>query len=111
VYRQGDDLHTRTARNVLGIAEVTAEARRLAKALNFGLLYGMGVNGFSQYARKSYGLNLTEAEARRYRRSFFNAYRGWPRGTPASGPAGRRRPVHWPGAAAFSMTGPRTPNG
>jgi DNA polymerase-1 len=75
-YRQGEDLHARTACDVLGVGEVTDESRRLAKALNFGLLYGMGANGFRQYARSQYGLSLTENEARRYRNSFFNAYPG-----------------------------------
>jgi DNA polymerase-1 len=41
-YRRGEDLHTRTARTVLGVENVTKDHRQLAKALNFGLLYGMG---------------------------------------------------------------------
>jgi DNA polymerase I-like protein with 3'-5' exonuclease and polymerase domains len=73
-YRRGDDLHTITARNVLGIAEVTKEHRQLAKALNFGLLYGMGARGFRQYAKAHYGLALTEADAHRYRSAFFKSY-------------------------------------
>jgi DNA polymerase-1 len=75
-YLRGDDLHTRTARDVLGIQKVTKEHRQLAKALNFGLLYGMGAKGFRQYAKSQYGLDLSEAEARRYRTAFFNAYPG-----------------------------------
>jgi DNA polymerase family A len=62
-YERGDDLHTLTARQVLGIAEVTKEHRQLAKALNFGLLYGMGAKGFRNYARSHYGLGLTEDQA------------------------------------------------
>jgi DNA polymerase I-like protein with 3'-5' exonuclease and polymerase domains len=75
-YRRGDDLHTITARNVLGIADVTREHRQLAKALNFGLLYGMGGRGFRQYAKGQYGLDLSEAEAHRYRAAFFKSYPG-----------------------------------
>jgi DNA polymerase-1 len=75
-YRRGEDLHTRTARSVLGIGDVTKEHRQLAKALNFGLLYGMGAQGFRQYALAQYGLRLTEREARRYRDTFFRAYPG-----------------------------------
>ena len=75
-YQRGEDLHTRTARNVLGIEEVTKQHRQLAKALNFGLLYGMGARGFRQYAKSQYGLNLTEDEARRYRDAFFQSYPG-----------------------------------
>ena len=67
---------TCTARSVLGIQNVTKQHRQLAKALNFGLLYGMGVRGFRQYARSQYGLNLTEQEAGRYREAFFRSYPG-----------------------------------
>jgi DNA polymerase-1 len=75
-YQSGADLHTRTARNVLGIAEVTKQHRQLAKALNFGLLYGMGAKGFRQYAQSNYGVELTIDEARRYRDAFFKSYPG-----------------------------------
>jgi DNA polymerase-1 len=75
-YQRGADLHTITARNVLGIKDVTKEHRQLAKALNFGLLYGMGPRGFRQYAKSQYGLDLTEQEASRYRDAFFRSYPG-----------------------------------
>jgi DNA polymerase I-like protein with 3'-5' exonuclease and polymerase domains len=75
-YERGEDLHTLTARQVLGIAEVTKEHRQLAKALNFGLLYGMGAKGFRNYARSHYGLELTEEQAEGYRQAFFRAYPG-----------------------------------
>ncbi len=75
-YQRGDDLHTRTARSVLGVEEVTKEHRQLAKALNFGLLYGMGAKGFSRYAKSNYGMNLTEEEAAQYRKAFFKTYPG-----------------------------------
>ena len=41
-YERGEDLHALTARQVLGIAEVTKEHRQLAKALNFGLADNAG---------------------------------------------------------------------
>jgi DNA polymerase-1 len=75
-YLRGEDLHARTARNVLGIADVTKKHRQLAKALNFGLLYGMGAKGFRRYAKSEYGLNLTEQEAGAYREAFFRSYPG-----------------------------------
>jgi DNA polymerase-1 len=75
-YRTGLDLHTLTAQRVLGIANDTPEHRQLAKAVNFGLLYGMGARGFRSYANSNYGLNLTEDEAGRYREAFFSAYPG-----------------------------------
>jgi DNA polymerase I len=75
-YRRGQDLHVLTAQRVLGVADVTKEQRQLAKAINFGLLYGMGIGGFRSYAETKYGVRLGEGEAKTYRRGFFNAYPG-----------------------------------
>jgi DNA polymerase I-like protein with 3'-5' exonuclease and polymerase domains len=102
VFQRNDDLHTRTARSVLGIEEVTKRHRQLAKALNFGLLYGMGAKGFRKYAKAEYGQDLTEDQAAAYRAAFFRAYPGlaaWHRRVGATGKravetrtrAGRRR--------------------
>ncbi len=98
-YRAGEDLHTLTAQHVLGASEVTKEQRQLAKAVNFGLLYGMGVKGFRAYALAQYGLRLSEQDAGRYREAFFAAYPGlrrWHRSVPKAPMAtrtlaGRRR--------------------
>jgi DNA polymerase-1 len=75
-YRRGDDLHTITASKVLEVDEVTKEDRQLAKALNFGLLYGMGADSFRRYAKSDYGLDLTEEKAKRYHKAFFDTYPG-----------------------------------
>jgi DNA polymerase-1 len=75
-YQRGDDLHARTARSVLGIEEVSKKDRQLAKALNFGLLYGMGARGFREYASSQYGLELTGGDAGRYRDAFFMHHPG-----------------------------------
>lgn len=75
-FREGADIHALTARAVLAVQDVSKEQRHLAKALNFGLLYGMGAEAFQRYARAQYGLRLTEAEAGRYREVFFKAYPG-----------------------------------
>src|SRR5262249_16880535 len=53
-YRRGDDLHTLTAKQLLGKDAVSKSDRQLAKALNFGLLYGMGARGLRGYARTAY---------------------------------------------------------
>jgi DNA polymerase-1 len=98
-YRDEKDLHIITAQTVLGIENVTPEHRQLAKALNFGLLYGMGAPCFRQYAKCQYGLDMTENEARRYRDAFFKSYPGlarWHRSIPRAAMdtrtlAGRRR--------------------
>jgi DNA polymerase-1 len=73
-YARGDDLHTLTARQLTGKADPTKADRQLAKAVNFGLLFGLGARGLRAYAKANYGLDLTEAEASRYRRAFFTAY-------------------------------------
>jgi DNA polymerase-1 len=90
VYRRGDDLHTLTAKQILGKDEVTKVDRQLAKAVNFGLLYGMGARGFRAYARSHYGVELTEAQATTYRRAFFAAYPGLRRWHAAVGATGDR---------------------
>jgi DNA polymerase I len=58
-YEDGKDLHRLTASNVSGIPfdEVTGEQRRAAKAINFGLVFGMGAKGLAEYARATYGVN------------------------------------------------------
>ena len=75
-YRRGEDLHAATARSLMGREDVTKEERDLAKAVNFGLLYGQGAKGLQEYARKRYGVTMTLEEAKRYRRRFFEAYPG-----------------------------------
>jgi DNA polymerase-1 len=64
-YRQGVDLHTLTAQRILGKQDVSKADRQLAKAVNFGLLYGMGAEGFQMYAQSNYGVALTLEEAQR----------------------------------------------
>jgi DNA polymerase-1 len=75
-YRDGRDLHTLTAARMLGKAEadVTKADRQLAKAANFGLLYGMGRRKLAAYALAGFGVRLSEAEAGRHRRAFLAAY-------------------------------------
>jgi DNA polymerase-1 len=72
-YARRDDLHTLTARSLTGKDQVTKEERQLAKAVNFGLLFGLGAKGLQSYARGEYGLDLTEDEASPYRQAFFEA--------------------------------------
>ena len=52
--------------------------RTNAKPANFGLLYGMGVDGFMAYAWANYGIRLTHAEAEQLRNAFFELYSGLP---------------------------------
>jgi DNA polymerase-1 len=75
-YQSGQDLHALTAAAVLGkpVEAVTKADRQLAKAVNFGLLFGMGWKSLKVYAQANYGVTLTDDEARRYRDAFFRAY-------------------------------------
>jgi DNA polymerase I len=77
-YRQGADLHKLTAALVTGkvITEVTEEDRRLAKAINFGLIYGMGAAKLRIYAETKYGVTMTLDQAKAFRKRFFDAYSG-----------------------------------
>src|SRR5262249_44950623 len=77
-YQRDADLHELTAATVLGRANGTVQAadRQAAKALNFGLVYGMGAARLRQHAADGYGLVLTERQAARYRADFFCTYRG-----------------------------------
>jgi DNA polymerase-1 len=59
-FKKGEDIHTHTASEVWGIpdGEVTKEQRGAAKAINFGILYGMGPRSLA----RSTGLTLEEAK-------------------------------------------------
>ena len=59
IFKKGDDVHTAVASRVFGVPmeEVTKEMRRHAKVINFGILYGMGVNAL----RKNLGSSQKEA--------------------------------------------------
>jgi DNA polymerase I len=66
IFREGQDVHTAVAASVFKVdpADVTAEMRRRAKVINFGIIYGMGVLALKQ------NLGSTREEAQ----SFLNEY-------------------------------------
>jgi DNA polymerase I-like protein with 3'-5' exonuclease and polymerase domains len=72
------DLHRESAAAVLSkpLAEVTKADRQLAKAVNFGFLYGQQAKGFRTYARTQYGIGLELEEACQLRDKFFDRYHG-----------------------------------
>jgi DNA polymerase-1 len=83
-FKHGADPHMLTAALLLGKAgeAVSKAERQLAKAVNFGLLYGQGAKSLSAYARKSFGVELSIEAAEIYRRAWFEAYpeiRRWQR--------------------------------
>lgn len=77
-YRLGEDIHRLTASLVTGkpVEDITEEDRRLAKAINFGLIYGMGAAKLQTYAEMKYGVIMTLEEARLFSKRFFAAYPG-----------------------------------
>jgi DNA polymerase-1 len=71
-FRNGEDIHTRTAAEVMGVPPmmVTAEARREAKAVNFGIVYGISAFGLAAQ------LGIPRAEADKYIKNYFVRYAG-----------------------------------
>ncbi|MEM6994132.1 MAG: DNA polymerase, partial [Myxococcota bacterium] len=78
VFHEGRDPHRATAATITGKpeAEITDRERKLAKAVNFGFLFGMGAKRFASYARDSYGVEVDDAEAKRARQAFFDTFPG-----------------------------------
>jgi len=77
-FKEGGDPHTETAARVLGKPAhlITKEERKMAKAVNFGFLYGMWWKKFKIYADQNYGISVTDDEAKAYRTAFFAQYTG-----------------------------------
>ena len=77
-FRTGTDLHRLTASLIAGVPmdSVTSEMRSKAKAIAFGILYGMGAEGLQKYAASSFGVSMSREEAIRARNAFFDSYRG-----------------------------------
>ncbi|MCD9538988.1 DNA polymerase I [Photobacterium carnosum] len=71
-FREGKDIHAATAAEILGLAidEVSTEQRRRAKAINFGLIYGMSAFGLAKQ------LDMGRNEAQDYMNVYFERYPG-----------------------------------
>ncbi|EHC97745.1 DNA polymerase I, partial [Salmonella enterica subsp. enterica serovar Urbana str. R8-2977] len=71
-FAEGKDIHRATAAEVFGLPldSVTGEQRRSAKAINFGLIYGMSAFGLSRQ------LNIPRKEAQKYMDLYFERYPG-----------------------------------
>jgi DNA polymerase-1 len=71
-FAEGKDIHKATAAEVFGtpLDSVTGEQRRSAKAINFGLIYGMSAFGLSRQ------LNIPRKESQRYMDLYFERYPG-----------------------------------
>ncbi|AYV21525.1 DNA polymerase I [Vibrio mediterranei] len=71
-FKNGKDIHAATAAEIIGvdIDQVTSEQRRRAKAINFGLIYGMSAFGLSKQ------LGIPRGEAQQYMDTYFERYPG-----------------------------------
>jgi len=71
-FRNGEDIHARTAQEVFGVGPLaqTAEHRRAAKAINFGIIYGLSPFGLAQQ------LGIPQKEAAQFINAYFTRYRG-----------------------------------
>jgi DNA polymerase-1 len=71
-FRNGEDIHARTAQEVFGVGPLaqTAEHRRAAKAINFGIIYGLSPFGLAQQ------LDIEQKEAAKFINAYFTRYRG-----------------------------------
>ena len=71
-FSQGKDIHRSTAAEIFGVSldEVTSEQRRNAKAINFGLIYGMSAFGLSRQ------LGISRPDAQKYMDLYFQRYPG-----------------------------------
>ena len=67
-YQQAEDVHALTARLLLEKETISSEERRLAKIINFGVIYGMGAQRFAREAGVSYG------EAKQFIERFYERY-------------------------------------
>ncbi len=71
-FRNGEDIHSRTASEIFGVMPemVTPEMRRAAKTVNFGIVYGMSAFGLARE------LNISRKEAAQFMERYFERYPG-----------------------------------
>ena len=72
----GTDPHCWLASQITGKSQdlITSEERQTSKAAAFGFPGGLGASSFASYARKDYGIEISEAEAERLRQRWFQAF-------------------------------------
>jgi DNA polymerase-1 len=86
-FRNDDDIHTATASQVFGVgpAQVTPDMRRVAKTVNFGVIYGMSEYGLEQ------ATDLSRQEASAFIQAYFEKYPGVKQYMEATKDAARNR--------------------
>lgn len=78
IFTDDRDAHRATASLLASIPEsqVSKDQRQQAKPVNFGFIYGMQAPKLVLYAKQNYGVTLSEGQAVKFRRKFFEAYHG-----------------------------------
>lgn len=81
IFKRGDDIHSAVASSVFGVSinKVDKEMRRRAKVINFGVMYGMGVNALrQQLAMDSEGLPIEfkREDAQKFYNDYFDKFSG-----------------------------------
>ena len=88
IFKNGEDVHTAVASEVFGVSldQVDKEMRRRAKVINFGIMYGMGVNALRinlssgptiiTKAHPAYTELVSREEAQKYLNEYFNKFSG-----------------------------------
>lgn len=79
IYQKDEDLHIITASVLTGkdVSDISSEERSLAKALNFGMMFGMGSDSLVNYAWKNYRVELTSEQASTFISKFYEKYTGF----------------------------------
>ena len=71
-FEKGEDIHAATASEIFGLplAKITPKMRRIAKTVNFGILYGISPYGLAQ------GLNIKQKQAKQFIENYFESFKG-----------------------------------
>ncbi len=71
-FMKGEDIHRKTASLIFGVSEseITPQQRRIAKVVNFGVVYGMSPHGLAEE------LGISHGEARKFIEQYFSTYEG-----------------------------------
>lgn len=77
-FSEGKDLHRFTASLILGkeYDQITKDERQMAKAINFGLIYGISPRSLMEYARNSYGVDISLKDAQIFHSRFLRFIKG-----------------------------------
>ncbi len=78
-FKEDRDLHRFTASIITGkpYEKIEKEERQMAKAINFGLIYGISPRSLMEYAKNNYGVEISLKEAQEFQKRFFDFYSGF----------------------------------